>query len=521
MRKEQRPDILPFQADDHVLVVGLGRSGVAAARFLLGLGLKISVSEGGRAVAPASTAVAWLQERGVYCELGSHSPELFCSVDAIVVSPGVPLDIPALRLARKAGVPIIGELALAPAYLKTPVIAITGTNGKSTVTTLVGDLLQAAGLRAFVGGNLGVPLCEYLVGPQEDDWVVLELSSFQLDSAGDFRPRIGLLLNISPDHLDRYPDLAAYGAAKWRIYAQQEAEDYAIFNLADPEIGRLARLLPPRSACCGFVRCPPPHPLTLEAVAPCEQHSAADGGSAGADYLGDLSLVARACDEQGVGGGLTLELPGADGEGERYELTGSSLAVEPNRQNAMAAILAARLAGCSPEAVRQGLAAFRPLPHRLALVATIAGVAFYDDSKATNIGAVISALQGMGQKVVLIAGGLDKGGDYGLLLPVLREKVRAMVLIGSAREKMAAALGQAVPLSIAVDLPAAVRAAFALARPGEAVLLSPACASFDMFSGYVQRGEVFRQAVGELRESGGGASGGRASGCPVMEAMVL
>lgn len=530
MRKERRPDILPFRADDHILVVGLGRSGVAAARFLLGLGLKISVSEGGRAVAPASAAVAWLQERGVYCELGGHSPELFSSVDAIVVSPGVPLDIPALRTARRAGVPIIGELALAPAYLKTPVIAITGTNGKSTVTTLVGDLLRAAGLMAFVGGNLGVPLCEYLAGPQDDDWVVLELSSFQLDSAGDFRPRIGLLLNISPDHLDRYPDLAAYGAAKWRIFAHQEAEDYAIINLADPEIGRLAQLLPPRSACCAFSPAaggsgaehsggknlgenwcltPISPPISPTPISPISQHPC------------DLPLVALARDEQGAGGQLSLELPGGGEEGERYELSGGSLAVEPNRQNAMAAILAARLAGCPPEAIRQGLAAFRPLPHRLALVATIAGVDFYDDSKATNIGAVISALQGMGQKVVLIAGGLDKGGDYALLLPVVREKVKALILIGSAREKMAAALGHAVPLSSATDLPTAVAAAFAMARPGEAVLLSPACASFDMFSGYVQRGEVFRKAVAELQESGGGTGGGRIAGCPTMEAMVV
>ncbi|MFH7321569.1 UDP-N-acetylmuramoyl-L-alanine--D-glutamate ligase [Desulfurivibrio sp. D14AmB] len=487
--------IVPFKATDHVLVVGLGRSGVAAARFLLGLGLKVSVSEGGQAGAAASSAVTWLLERGVHCELDGHSRELFTSVDAIVVSPGVPLDIPALAAARQAGVPIIGELALAPAYLQTPVIAITGTNGKSTVTTLVGELLRANGLQVFVGGNLGVPLCEYLAGPQDADWVVLELSSFQLDSAGAFRPRIGVLLNISPDHLDRYPDYAAYAASKWRIFAHQEGDDYAVINVVDREIKELLERRPLRARTVGFNLGGKPGPDSALA------DGAWDGGSAAGEPI-RLSLSSR-------GGGQ-----------ENYELAATALAVEPNRQNAMAAILAARLAGCPPQAIRQGLAAFQPLPHRLALVATIAGVDFYDDSKATNIGAVISALQGMRQPVVLIAGGLDKGGDYRLLLPVLREKVKALVLIGSAREKMAAALASAVLTETAADLPAAVQTAFAQAAPGEAVLLSPACASFDMFSGYAQRGEVFRRAVADLRTVRGG-SGPLLRGCPVMAAILL
>jgi len=488
--------IVPFKATDHVLVVGLGKSGVAAARFLLGLGLKVSVSEGGRAVAPASSAVTWLLERGVHCELGDHSLELFTSVDAIVVSPGVPLNIPALAAARRAGVPIIGELALAPAYLRTPVIAITGTNGKSTVTTLVGELLRAAGFRAFVGGNLGVPLCEYLAGPQDADWVVLELSSFQLDSAGAFRPRIGVLLNISPDHLDRYPDYSAYAASKWRIFAHQEADDYAVTNAVDPEIKELLERMPPSARAVGFNLDGKPGPDS-----PLAEGAWSDGVAASEP--------------------IRLSLSSRGGERESYDLAATALAVEPNRQNAMAAVLAARLAGCSPRAIRQGLAAFQALPHRLTRVATIAGVDFYDDSKATNIGAVISALQGMRQPVVLIAGGLDKGGDYGLMLPVVREKVKALVLIGSAREKMAATLAAAVPTEAAADLPAAVRTAFALAAPGEAVLLSPACASFDMFSGYAQRGEVFRRAVAELQAVGGDPGPLLTLGCPVMAAILL
>ncbi|ADH86177.1 UDP-N-acetylmuramoylalanine/D-glutamate ligase [Desulfurivibrio alkaliphilus AHT 2] len=476
----------------HVLVVGLGKSGCAAARFLVKQGVRISVSEGGRAVAPASRMVQWLQERGVYCELGGHSPQLFAGVDVILLSPGIPLDIPALDAARAAGVPIIGELALAPEYLRTPVIAVTGTNGKSTVTTLVGELLRAAGRNVFVGGNLGTPLCEYLAGPQEADWAVLEVSSFQLDSAGKFSPDIAVLLNISPDHLDRYPDYAAYAASKWRIVANQGREQWAVINRDDPEILRLLAAGPPASRVFGF----------------------GGRGMAG-------PLAANQSREAAPGppvDGLRLCLTQEDEHCEEYPLPANELAVEPNRQNALAAVLAARLAGCPPAAVGPALAAFQALPHRLALVATVAGVRYYDDSKATNIGAVISALQGLPGPVVLIAGGLDKGGDYRLLLPAIKEKVRAVVLIGSAREKMRAALAPAVPVTEAADLPSAVRIATQLAAAGEAVLLSPACASFDMFAGYAQRGEVFRRAVRELAEDnalGGGAVGH----CPAMEAM--
>lgn len=484
---------LPFANSDHVLVVGLGKSGIAAARFLLGLGIKVSVSEGGRAVRQDREAVQWLQERGVYCELGGHSPELFRTVDWILLSPGVPLDIPALAEARRAGVPIIGELALAPYYLKSRVLAVTGTNGKSTVTTLLGDLLRAAGRTAFVGGNLGTPLCEYLAGPQAAEWAVLEVSSFQLDSAGDFRPEIGLLLNISPDHLDRYPDYPAYAASKWQLFAHQQAADYAIVNGDDQESKRLLAEALPRSACLAFT-----------------------GPNGGGVAEWQASTV------------LLRPLPGQS-ELEKYDLAGTALAEGPNRENAAAAILAARLAGCPPAAIRDGLAAFRSLPHRVALVRELNGVRFYDDSKATNIGAVASALAGMERPVVLIAGGLDKGGDYRLLLPIVREKVKSMILIGSAREKMAAVFQDEIPVLAAPDLAAAVRLAYEAAGPGEAVLLSPACASFDMFEGYAHRGEVFRQAVAALSAGGGtgrntpsgcGGAGLGRSCCPVLASLV-
>ncbi|MDZ7642405.1 MAG: Mur ligase family protein [Desulfurivibrio sp.] len=252
MSDKRRSDTPPFRAGDQVLVVGLGKSGVAAARFLLSLGLRVAVSEGGPATPPVAEALDWLRQQGVPCEVGGHSAAWFTAVDGIVVSPGVPLTIAPLAAAAQAGVPIMGELALAPAYLRTPVIAVTGTNGKSTVTTLIGELLAAAGYKTFVGGNLGVPLSDYLVGPQEADWVVLEVSSFQLDAAGTFCPQIGVLLNISPDHLDRYPDYRAYAAAKWRLFAHQRATDWALLNGADPEIARLTATAPPLARCLDF-----------------------------------------------------------------------------------------------------------------------------------------------------------------------------------------------------------------------------------------------------------------------------
>lgn len=434
----------------HVLVVGLGSSGLAAVDFLLGRGIEVSVSDGGAELGPAGEVAHGLRQRGVHCEFGGHSPGLFTSVDVILLSPGVPLELPELAVARRAGVKIIGELALAAAYLRTPVIAVTGTNGKSTVTTMIGEILQSAGNRVFVGGNLGTPLCRYLEGEQEADWVVLEVSSFQLDGAGEFRPHIGVLLNISPDHLDRYPDYQAYVASKWSLFAHQKEGDYAIVNGKDREIVRLLATEPPRAELYDF---------TL------------------ADRLDVLA-------------GLT---PPA-----------GALSREPNRQNALASALAARLAGCGLGEINRGLTQFEALPHRLALVARVDGVDYYDDSKATNIGAVESALGGMTRPVVLIAGGLDKGGDYRLLLPMVGEKVKAMVLIGSAREKMEAAFAGTVPVVRADGLEQAVKAARKLAQPGDSVLLSPACASFDMFSGYAQRGEIFSSLVLKIKEAPGG-----------------
>ena len=457
-----------LQPGAHVVVVGLGKSGVSAVRFLLNFGVKISVSEGGRQENLEGDLVRWLKEKRVFVETGGHTSELLTSADCILVSPGVPLGIAALAAARQKGIPVVGELALAKDFLTAPVVAVTGTNGKSTVTTLIGDLLTGSGRKAFVGGNIGTPLAEYLAGPQDCEAVVLEVSSFQLDSAGEFRPQVGVLLNITPDHLDRYASYGAYVDSKMSLFKNQQTGDVAVVNGDDSAIAEWLGKAAERKS---------PWPVRGEI----RQYTSCDRPGMAACLNGTKVIIAT-----------------VDKKTEEYELAGTPLAHAPNTENAMAAILAVRAMGCNPADIQKSLAGFRPLPHRLALVAEVDGVSYYDDSKATNVGAVFSALGGMQQPVVLIAGGRDKGGGYEMLRPLVQEKVRAMVLIGEAREAMAQAFAKTTRIAFAEEMDEAVRLARTLAEKGDAVLLSPACASFDMFKSYSHRGEVFTQAVGRL-----------------------
>ena len=454
-----------LQPGAHVVVVGLGKSGVSAVRFLLNLGVKISVSEGGRQENLEGDLVRWLKEKRVFVETGGHTSELLTSADCILVSPGVPLGIAPLAAARQKGIPVVGELALAKDFLKPPVVAVTGTNGKSTVTTLIGDLLRGSGKKVFVGGNIGVPLAEYLAGPQDCEAVVLEVSSFQLDSGGEFRPQVGVLLNITPDHLDRYASYGEYVDSKMSLFKNQEPGDVAVVNGDDPLVaGWLGKAAEKKS----------PWPLRGEI-----RRYSSCGAPGTAAWLSGTKVMMGSTDEE-------------------YELAGTPLAQAPNTENAMAAILAVRAMGCSQADIQKSLAGFAPLPHRLALVAEVDGVSYYDDSKATNVGAVFSALGGMKQPVVLIAGGRDKGGGYEMLRPLVQEKVRAMVLIGEAKEAIAEAFAKTTRIAFAKEMDEAVQMARTLAEKGDAVLLSPACASFDMFKSYSHRGEVFAQAVGRL-----------------------
>jgi len=445
-----------------VLVVGLGKSGLAAVRLLKKMGCEVAVSEGSDRKMIAPGTLKWLEDHGVPLECGGHSEQFCAASEMIVVSPGVPLDIPFLADARRRAVPILGELGLGAALTETPIIAVTGTNGKSTVTELLGEMFRAAAKSVFVGGNLGTPLADYLLNQQESEVLILEVSSFQLDTAPGFAPEVALLLNISPDHLDRYADYESYAAAKFAIFAGQRAGAAAVLNGDDQEINaRLGR-----------------YPIPANSF-----------------FFGDAPV------DRGAGiTGSAISVAGVAEEPEVYDLAGTWLAREPNIHNAAAAILGARLLGCPATAVRKALREFRPLAHRLALVAEIDGVQYFDDSKATNIGAVVAALAGMSRPVVLIGGGRDKGGDYRLLHPAVREKVKGMVLIGEARGKMADSFRELTRVELADSLEDAVRVAGRLAQAGDAVLLAPACASFDMFSGYAERGRVFRRAVGELAE---------------------
>ncbi len=471
MAQSATPTHNPIRPDTQVLVVGLGKSGFAAAKFLHQQNVTVSVSDMTPAERIHPEQRRWLTDNRIFLETGRHSTKLFTAVDCIIVSPGVPLDIEPLQAARRQGIPVLGEMAVAAQFLKTPVVAVTGTNGKTTVTTLLGEIFRQCNMKVFVGGNIGTPVFEYLCGPQDADVVVLEISSFQLDTGGGahgLRPAIALLLNISPDHLDRYESFPDYVRSKFQIFAAQHENDGAIINSDDPEIMSRTDLWP-RSRCYFFGK--------------------KIAGRPGA-FLRESTVV------------LSADIAPQSKE-ELYDLTGSALEKPPNLQNGMAAILAARLMGCAYESIVRGVKKFNPLPHRMTLVAEIDGVKFIDDSKATNIGAVHAALTAMDNRVLLIAGGRDKGGDYALLEDMVRKKVKLLLLIGEAREKIASALRKAAPVKSAATLQEAVRMAGATSEPGDVVLLSPACASFDMFASYEERGQVFSRAVRDLKEQTG------------------
>ncbi len=456
-----REDVQPGR---RAVVIGLGKSGIAAARLLVSKGVEVIVSESRPLSSLNDDLLKEMQALGIRVEAGGNNEALFDNKDFVVLSPGVPLDIPCIEVVKRKGMPIIGEFGLAAMFLETPCVAITGTNGKSTVTSLIGEMLRAAGKDVFVGGNIGTPLAEYVIGRQESEAVVLEVSSFQLDTAGEFKPDVAVLLNISPDHLDRYASYDDYARSKWSIFQNQDIDNFAVINWDDAEI------------------------IKKMAIPQWEP---------GAKYF---YFGSTRQDRPGVfGEGRQVVLTGFDMAGdEEYDLLSSGLSEEPNRHNAMAAILAARLLGCPAAGIQAGLGQFTSLPHRLALVDEINGVKYFDDSKATNVGAVVSALEAIDEPVVLIAGGKGKHGGYELLVDAVHRKVRACVLIGEAKQEMLEALKGATYPFVAASLAEAVDLAAELAAPGEAVLLSPACASFDMFAGYAERGEEFRRAVDNL-----------------------
>lgn len=444
-----------------VVVVGLGRSGIAAARLCANHGAAVTVND----AKPTEKLEAELAliPTSIGRVLGGHPAELFANADIIVLSPGVP-PMPQIEAARARGAFVTGELELASWFVDATIVAITGTNGKSTTTTLCGAILGANGRPTFVGGNLGTPLAE-AVGTQParaGGTCVVEVSSFQLETVRNFRPQVAVLLNITPDHLDRYPDFSGYVAAKQRIFAAQTASDFAVLNIDDPNVELAARTI--QSKC----------------ILISTHRAMGVGGWVEADML-------------------CVRLPGGPVEYYPGQLPG--LVGRHNQENALAALVAARLLGALPAEARYALMAFRPLAHRMELVGDFNDIEFYDDSKGTNVGAVVAALDGFPRKVVLIAGGKDKGGSYAPLAEVMKKSGRAAVLIGEAAAKIHAALDGVVPVEMATDMDDAVEKAAGLAERGDAVVLSPACSSFDMFRDYAHRAEVYRTAVKTLISS--------------------
>lgn len=442
-----------------VLVVGLGKSGLSAVRVLRGAGADV-IANDLRDEAQLGDAAQEAKRLGATLALGAHDPQVFRSVDRIVVSPGVPA-LPALVAAQAAGVPILSEVELAACFIGpgATVIGVTGTNGKSTVTTLVGEMCKASARPTFVGGNLGTPFCDVAGTPAaERGYVVVELSSYQLERVETLRVHIGALLNITEDHLDRYPTFDAYARAKAQLFRCQRAGDAAVVQDGDALCERLASAGPAKVW--------------------------RYDGAHGSVRVTDGRIV-------------------DDATGPLLEVSELRIRGVHNLQNACAAALCARLAGVPAAEIAATLRSFAGLPHRMVFVEKIAGVSYYDDSKATNVGATVAALDGLApdvKKIVLIAGGKDKGGDYAPMRDRLRACGRAVVLIGEARPIIERALaGGPYPIESAASMEEAVSRAQRLAADGDAVLLAPACASFDMFRSYAHRGDVFQAAVRQLQ----------------------
>jgi UDP-N-acetylmuramoylalanine--D-glutamate ligase len=446
-----------------VLVAGAARSGIAAAEFLLSRGARVTLTdlkpltELTSALAPLQ---AWISGSGnLSLELGGHRPESFRTCDFIVVSPGVPLLQPLFDESRRAGIPILAEVELAFRHLRGKVLAITGSNGKTTTTTLVDELLRGSGLRSHAAGNIGTPLISLAADSTPEDIYAVELSSFQLESIHQFRPFAATIVNLTPDHLDRYRDFDAYIAAKQRIFMNQENADFAVLNLDDPRTAAMS----------GSVKSQPIHfsrRLDVKRGA-----FVKNGRLIYRDSAGELDLFGT--DE--------IPLPGAH-----------------NLENVLVSCTLAILAGAAPESLAGVIRNFKGVEHRLEFVAEIDGVRYFNDSKATNVDAAIKSLEAFPRNILLIAGGRDKGGDFIPLRPLVKERVKRLILIGEAAGKIRAAIGDLVETGNASSMADAIALARGAASAGDIVLLAPACASFDMFQNYEHRGRVFKQAVRAL-----------------------
>lgn len=436
---------------------------MATAGFLLERGARVlaadekPISELGDTVEPLKGMA------GVEMGIGQDDVGVLSRTDLIVPSPGVPPSNPLLAEGAVRGIPVVSELELASGYVKKPIIAITGTNGKTTTTTLVGEMLAHCGKRTFVGGNIGTPLISYVRGEQEDDYVVVEVSSFQLQWVRYFHPFVAMLLNVTGDHLDYHGSFEEYRSVKERIFARQGSGDLAILNGDDPASAALAKRLP-------------------------------------AGHIASFSSLAAL--EEGIfldGEALRYRIAGRD---ERYPVGAIRLQGAHNLENVMAAILAARMCGCPPGGIAEVLKNFAGIPHRIEFAGRVDGVAYYDDSKGTNVDAVYRALRSFTGPVVLLLGGRYKGGDFGILAGPLREKVKVLILFGEAAGELEGMIGGIVRTERAGNLKEAVGMARGAASSGDTVLLSPGCSSFDEFRNYEERGSAFKGIVERMGHRG-------------------
>jgi UDP-N-acetylmuramoylalanine--D-glutamate ligase len=440
-----------------VLVVGLGKSGVASALFLKAHGARVTVSDT-KSGDELRNEIPVLLDHGITVETGGHGERTFRGQDLIVVSPGVPVDAPLLVQARALGEVVIGEIELAAQFWPGPIVAITGSNGKTTTTTLTGEILAAGGLPTLVGGNIGTPAISLAERAKPETVTVLEISSFQLETIQTFRPKIAVVLNVTPDHLDRHRTFEVYVDAKARIFENQQSGDFAVLNEDDPTCVSLAART--RAKVFWFSR--------LKEV------------ERGAWVREGNILFRDAAQQHEVMPVSEIPLKGAH-----------------NLENVLAAVCAGALMGCAPEKIRQAVRDFKAVEHRLEFVATIRGVDYYNDSKATNVDATIKALESFPANIHLILGGKDKGSDYTVLNELLRQRVKRVYTIGAAAAKIESQIKN-VEVVHAETLENALRKANAVAQPGDVVLLAPACASFDQFKSYEHRGKVFKEIVGAL-----------------------
>lgn len=435
-------------------------SGVAAARFLAGRGALVTVNDA-KPETELEEAAA-LRAAGIEIVSGSHPVELFENADLIVASPGVPLALEPFRRARAAEVPIMGEVELAGRFLRGRLVGITGSNGKTTTTALVGELLAQAGLHVQVGGNIGTPLISLVEASRDDGFTVIEASSFQLEAVEQLHFFASTILNITPDHLDRYDSMESYAAAKARIFDNQTADDFAILNADDARVSAMRGLTAARAIFFSRAR-------TLEE---------------GVSLRGDEIVWRRGGEETVLLGRGEIGLRGAH-----------------NLENVCAALALGLACGAGVESMRETVRGFKGVEHRLEYVAEVRGVRFYNDSKATNVDAAIKAVEAFEKRLVVILGGKDKGGDYAPLARLLGERGAAAILIGAAADKIASAIeaeGGSISVYRASTMQQAVEKGFELSEAGGVVLLAPACASFDMFRNFGHRGRVFKDAVREL-----------------------